>query len=316
MIFIEEALTTWVLDEYPYSAITKETLALQIYIFYKTKVYKNERISQIRKPKAGNGDFENNISKLLRSGVLTRIEESDYMYNHPYLRGGFYDVFTIKGKREYSNQEIICSTYPYGYLSYISAMEWHGITDKIPNIIRFTTCPSSVWKEKSLASLKKEDIEDVDKDKFIPRFPRTTKIQGMEVLVSQETSFTPPLKARESPVKVSNIGKTFIDMLRKPEYCGGDEHVLEVYLEHGEKYAGLIIKNLEKFGRTIDIARAGFILDKMLGVKDERLDFWKKESSKTRGSSKVLSKNKPFSEVFDQDWSLSLNIEMASKYGK
>jgi hypothetical protein len=50
------------------------------------------------------------------------------------------------------------------------------------------------------------------------------------------------MKSRNSQVRVSSIGKTFMDMTRRPDYCGGEEHVLESFIEHGKKYAPLIIK--------------------------------------------------------------------------
>lgn len=68
---------------------------------------------------------------------------------------------------------------------------------------------------------------------------------------------------------------------------------------------------LDKYGRKIDRARTGFVLDKMVGVKSAKLEALRLESSRTRGSSKVLSPNKPFASEYDEDWSLSLNVDMA-----
>ncbi|MGP6913710.1 type IV toxin-antitoxin system AbiEi family antitoxin domain-containing protein, partial [Klebsiella pneumoniae] len=127
MYLIEEALTSWLLNEYKKPVITKEEISLQIYIFYLKKEYNGEKIYQIRKNKAGSNEFENNISKLLRSGVLSRVEDNDNYHVYPHLIGGFYEVFFVKGSDGAPENDIVCSTYPYGYLSYLSAMDWHNI---------------------------------------------------------------------------------------------------------------------------------------------------------------------------------------------
>jgi hypothetical protein len=51
MYLIEEALTSWLLNEYKKPVITKEDISLQIYIFYLKKEYNGEKIYQIRRVK-------------------------------------------------------------------------------------------------------------------------------------------------------------------------------------------------------------------------------------------------------------------------
>lgn len=316
MYLIEEALTSWLLNEYHLPVISKEQLSLQIYIFYLKKEYNGERIYQIRKEKAGSNEFENNISKLLRSGVISRVSSNDSYHAYPHLIGGFYEVFFVKGNDKISEVDIICSTFPYGYISYLSAMEWHNITDKIPKVIHFTTCKSNEWKDRYFSEFEKKNLDITDARKFMPRFPRNTDLNGIPLIVTQETNFIEPMKSRNSPTRVSSIGKTFMDMTRRPDYCGGEDHVLDTFIEYGKKYASLIIKDVDRFGRSIDKARVGFILDKIVGIDNSRLKNWKAESGKTRGSSKMLSPKMPFSPYFDDEWSISINIEMVQSYGR
>ncbi|EPZ8434691.1 TPA: type IV toxin-antitoxin system AbiEi family antitoxin domain-containing protein [Pseudomonas aeruginosa] len=311
MIFIEEALTSWVLDDYPYSVITKEKLAIQIYNFYLYKSYKGQRIQQIRKEYAAPKDFENNIHKLQRSGVLSPLDTD----SHPFFRSQLHESYVIKGKREYSPQETLCALYPYGYISHLSAMEWHGLTDKIPVEIHFTTCSSASWRQRAIEDIDIKNSSIVDLKNFTAKYPKNLNLDGLPVVVSSETHYVDPVNVNDSPLRVSSVGKTFIDMLRDPQKCGGEEHVLEVFQEHGKKYSSLILSALDKYGRKIDRARTGFVLDKMVGVKSAKLEALRLESSRTRGSSKVLSPNKPFASEYDEDWSLSLNVDMAKKYG-
>jgi predicted transcriptional regulator of viral defense system len=112
----------------------------------------------------------------------------------------------------------------------------------------------------------KKSIHIDEAKQFMPRFPRNTEINGVKILVTQETNYVEPMKSRNSQVRVSSIGKTFMDMTRRPDYCGGEEHVLESFIEHGKKYAPLIIKEVDRLGRHIDKARVGFILIESLGL--------------------------------------------------
>lgn len=314
MILLEEALMAWVLEDYPYSVISKEKLSEQIFIFYSTKEYKNEKIGLIRKSSASPNDFNIYIGKLERAGVIVNYGSgsSDLLHYKDHLK----NIYSISGKPEYSPQEAVCSVYPYGYISKINAMAWYGITDKIPKVIRFTCCSPAEWKKRSLTEIRANcDNPYVEPSWFIPKYPKNNDIFSLQLIVSSESSFTDPVKVRNSPIRVSSIGKTFIDMLRYPEECGGIDHVLETYNEYGKKYSQQIINELEVHGRKIDIARTGFVLQKISGVSSQRLTQWQIESKGTRGSSKILVPGQPFSDIFDEDWSLSLNTEAARQYG-
>jgi predicted transcriptional regulator of viral defense system len=77
-----------------------------------------------------------------------------------------------------------------------------------------------------------------------------------------------------------------MDMTRRPDYCGGEEHVLESFIEHGKKYAPLIIKEVDKLGRHIDKVRVGFILDKIIGINNKK----NKHGNKRRVNTEVVRK--------------------------
>ena len=304
----------WVLEEYPYSVISKERISEQIYIFYSEKEFRGEKIGLIRKSEASNSDYSNYISKLERAGILVSFGSDGRRYLHH--TDHLSNIYSISGKPEYGPNEAACTVYPHGYISKISAMSWYGITDKIPSVVRFTACSASEWKKRSIAELSQHSVIPPSKySQFIPKYPKNNSSFNGGFAVSSERQYQEPVKVKGSPIKVSSIGRTFIDMLRSPDECGGIEHVLDVYEEYGKKYSTLIIKELEKVGRKIDIARVGFALHKISGVSDKKLDAWQKEAQLERGSSKVLVPGVPFSPIFDEDWSLSLNNEHAQKYG-
>jgi predicted transcriptional regulator of viral defense system len=311
-ISMEEALTSWILGEYPYSVIAREKISEQIYIFYKDKSHGKDKLRNISKAHPEPRDYSNYIEKLLRSGVLVAGVGVGRGGDARVAEGFYY----ISGKSKYSAQEAICAVYPYGYISYISAMEWYGLTEKIPKIARFTVCSKSAWKDKYIAEFADRLGEIRDFNGFVPKYPKSgLYFDRRELLVTMESSFVEPVSVRGGVVRVSSIGKTFVDMVRRPELCGGDEHVFEMYLEHGAKYSKNIIDSAERFGRKIDRARVGFLLDKVLGVQDERLYSWREDARGERGSSRVYSPGRPFSSIYCADWSLSLNLELVEGYG-
>lgn len=309
MFLLEDALGTWVLEEYPYSVISKERLSEQIFMLFMNKTYKGTRISLIRKDYASRDDFHTYIDRIERAGVLTSMKPR-------HGSGDSGNLYIIKGKPEYSPSEAICAIYPHGYISKINAMAWYGLTDKIPKIVRFTTCQLSEWKRRSIQDLSIDPAVEFDLSQFIISHPKGTDLFGQELIVSVESKYSEPVQVKNSPIKVASIGKTFIDMLRVPDECGGIDHVLEIYADSGKKYSSAIINELKQnTTRKIDIARTGFALQKISGVEHPMLSEWQEESKKTRGSSKILVSGVPFSSVFDEDWSLSLNSETAQKYG-
>ena len=320
-ISLEEALTSWILGGYEYSVITREKIAEQVFFFYKEKSYREQKIRQISKASSDSKDYSTNIDRLLRSGVLVRFGEVPQRKGTAYTAmawddGGMDGFYVISGKPRYTAQESISTFFPYGYVSHISAMEWYGLTDKVPKVVRFTTCSKVEWKGRFESEFVTRFGSNKEFKDFVPKYPKAGLFfEGKELLVSSETNYVEPASVRGTPMRVSTIGKTFIDMFRHPSFCGGDEHVYDVFLEHGKKYSKQIIADLEKYGRKIDKARLGFMLDKVLGVKHEKISIWREEARHERGGSKVLSTDRPFSSVYDEDWSISLNMEVVKSYG-
>ncbi len=312
---LDEALVTWALQDYPYSVITKEKLSEQIFIFYMTKQYRNERIGLIRKEYASFQDYQDYISRAERTGILVSLNENRKHYPM-HLAGHLENIYAIKGKPEYDPFELVCAIYPYGYLSKLNAMSWYGLTDKIPKVVRLTTCLPAEWKRRSIEDIEIDASIDFEPIHFLPKFPKSTNVLDYELVVSTETHYTEPVNVKDSPLRYATIGKTFVDMLRFPNECGGIDHVLEIYQDVGKKYLHPILAELKGQGsRKIDRARTGFVLQKMVGISHPLLSEWQQESQKTRGSSKILVPGEPFSPIFDEDWSLSLNAESAQPYG-
>ena len=114
------------------------------------------------------------------------------------------------------------------------------------------------------------------------------------------------LTSRGSSVRLSTIGQTFLDMLQKPDLCGGMYHVLDVWEEHAETYLNDIVAAVETASSGIVKSRAGYILEERQGLHHPGIERWK--VSGQRGGSRKLDPAKEFAPTFSATWMISLNV--------
>ncbi len=115
-------------------------------------------------------------------------------------------------------------------------------------------------------------------------------------------------KIQDRQLKVSTIGKTFLDMLQKPDLCDGIYNVIEAYEDHAKQYLNLITTEIERHGKAIDKIRAGWLLEERCGIKENPvIEGWKKDIQ--RGGYRKLDHSSEYAPVYSETWCLSLNIE-------
>jgi predicted transcriptional regulator of viral defense system len=111
----------------------------------------------------------------------------------------------------------------------------------------------------------------------------------------------------DRPIRVSSIGRTFLDMLRKPDLCGGMNHVIDVFIEHAKPYLPLIINEIDRHGDKIEKVRAGYILEERCHIiENPKIDAWVVFAQ--RGGSRVLDPTTPYWSTFSEKWCLSINV--------
>ncbi|MGB4811049.1 MAG: hypothetical protein WBP13_01010 [Methylophilaceae bacterium] len=241
-------------------------------------------------------------NELLNLGVLTK------------LSGVSGNYFKIIGKTDVEPDEIICSIDPFCYLSHLSAMAYHGVTDRLPRTVFVSTPSIKEWKyfaseqmQKDLGSYYGQYVEH-----RLPRLtrPNVKKIAGSIINITHSSHLGAYRNVQGKALRVSTIGRTFLDMLRAPELCGGMQHVIDVYKNYSKQYFRQILDEVDKYGKNIERSRAGYILESIVNLSDPRIDAW--QSQVQRGGSRKLDSSNEYSPFFSERWAISLNLPSVS----
>jgi len=274
-------------------------LGVTLFRLYQTKTYQGQALVRLEKDVPAPSDLKRITDRLLKNGVL-----------QPYT-GLSGNVLTLLGKQPTAS-EVACVLDPFAYLSHLSAMEYHGLTQRMPTMLFISSPSPAEWKTFAEARMQRDLGEaqiEVYRTAGLPTLtrPRFDKIERQVVKSYTSSHLGAFVTVRDRALRVATIGRTFLDMLREPDLCGGIYHVLEVFEAHAATYLRLITDEIEQHGTKIDQARAGYILDERCGLKSPTLDRWQAEVQ--RGGSRKLYAKGEYSSRFSERWSLSLNIE-------
>jgi predicted transcriptional regulator of viral defense system len=164
--------------------------------------------------------------------------------------------------------------------------------------------------------MKKDLSEDFSlfSEAHLPQLQRTafTKLGGRPVHRYTSNHHGAFRLLKEPNLRVSTLGRTFLDMLREPALCGGILHVLNVFRDAANSYLRLILDEIDQHGGDIDKVRAGFILEELCKTRDPRIDSW--TAFAKRGGSRKLDASTEYSPQFSERWSLSINVTMPSEW--
>lgn len=281
--------------------VTSYTLGLLLFRLYRSGEYRGERLKEISRAIPTQATFNTVKTALLRRAVLTE----DAPLPSP-------DVFGILGRQEAPAEDVACAVDPFAYVSHMSAMDWHGFTDRVPRLLSLSSPPPKEWRtfadEKMRKDLPGEDFW-MYRGEHLPELRRLRLEKIGRVRVNRYASlhlgaFT---HVRGRALRVSTIGRTFLDMIREPDLCGGIYHVLDIYARDAERYLQLIVDEIERHDRQIDKVRAGYILQERCGLTHPTVQSWTRLAQ--RGGSRKLYAHGPYSPDYSETWCLSINIE-------
>lgn len=214
-------------------------------------------------------------------------------------------------------EEAICFLEPFSYISHLSAMAWHGLTDRLPKTLFVTRPSAALWRDLSVSRLKSElkDLYPLYRSAKLPLYHPVTvsrlRKRPINVWSSSrlDRAWNTAFKRIDGHgLRVATLGRCFLDMVREPELCGGIHHVMDVYANHGAVYLQQITNELDVHGTKIEKARAGYLLENAEPglVENEVLSRW--ASGVARGGSRKLDPAADYAESYSQRWALSINV--------
>ncbi|MFC3178580.1 type IV toxin-antitoxin system AbiEi family antitoxin domain-containing protein [Undibacterium amnicola] len=218
--------------------------------------------------------------------------------------------FLLFGRASSPPAEIACSIDPFAYVSHLSAMEHHGLTDRFPNTLYMTRPSIKVWKQQSEERMRKDLNEELEQyvSMNLPTLkrPKLEKI-GKTPLHFEERSHLGAFRhVSDTSLRVATIGRVFLDMIREPELCGGIQHVLDVYKKEARRYLKFIADEIDQHGKPIDKVRAGYLLEEVCGLQSPMFEKW--EIFAQRGGSRKLDSAEEYAPQHSERWKLSINV--------
>lgn len=241
---------------------------------------------------------------LIRSYVL--ISDPDYSQR----------AYRILKNSDRPADEICCLVDPFCHLSHMSAMQWYGLTNRRPAELHLMRPAPRMLRDIAKSQMEKEIkvLHDefggvINQTYFAAMRPIThpKKVRGRSIHVTHSAHPGESLERRGSYAKISTIGQTFLDMLESPALCGGMRHVISVWQNHAPQYSNEIIDAVSNWHSSILKVRAGYILEEVIKLKDDRIDLWQKKYAQ-RGGSQVLDSSKPYAPSYSERWMISVNV--------
>lgn len=225
-------------------------------------------------------------------------------------------AYTLVGANVSDPRVLACAIDPFCYVSHLSAMEFHGLTDRMPEFLYISSPAPTQWRMFADKRMEKDLGEDYQRYKeigiaFLKR-TNFTKLSGRMVHQFKSIHAGAFTHIKDQHIRVATIGRTFLEMLREPSLCGGIGHVLSVFHENAKSYLNLIIDEINQHGSGIDKVRAGFVLENISKISDSRVDAW--VSNAQRGGSRKLDAAMDYSPNFSEKWALSINTPISKEW--
>lgn len=185
-------------------------------------------------------------------------------------------------------------------ISHLSAMQIYNISERRPLQLYITVATNEQWRE-----LVNKPNQNPDAPSAVRRHhPPTVRTRRIDAL--QTKSFPSTTQMRESFVRATEIGQTFLDMLESPERCGGMSHVLDVFSQHAGKYLTQIVQRIDRAETKLTKVRAGYVISELLNIHHPVVEEWSKYAQ--RGGSQKLDPKAAYASQFSERWMLSLNV--------
>lgn len=281
-------------------AFSRYELALLVWKLYETKSLNDAKIVGLSRSYPDARAFHSAEAYLLRTELIKNLAQG---------RAAFY-VWAGHGERELSKFELVSCLDPFSAISHLSAMEWHALTNRIAERVFFTSPTSSKWQALAREKMQNDLGSNLHRFLHVESLPALHRINldriGRRTLNRHETNQKINYVKGSELVRVTSIGRTYLDMVRTPVLCGGLANVFDAIKDNGKRHFKLIVNEFETHGTSIDKVRMGFLLEALCEVKSSVLDEWARKHA-SRGGSRKLDAQMPYEPKFSSKWCLSIN---------
>lgn len=261
-------------------------------------VYLKDKPFKVKTPKK---EYERVVDALLAVRLLTKIN-------------GTPNAYLLFGHSAASPAEVACCLDPFAYVSHLSAMEHHGITDRFPKVLYLTRPPAIEWRRQAEARMARDLAEDLETytQSGLPRLtpPTLSNFAGTTIHVHERSQLGAFRNVSGSPLRVATIGRVFLDMLREPKSCGGMQHVIDVYRREAKRNLKLIVDEVSRHGKSIDKVRVGYVLTEVCHLEFDAASEW--QTYAQRGGSRKLDPDGEYASSYSERWKLSINLPSLS----
>ncbi len=282
--------------------VSRYELASVVWRIYKQTSFNGSPLRN-HKDELDRAAFNRHEATLVKNGVLRSV---------PGLPEGA--AYILIGASISDSRVLACAIDPFCYVSHLSAMEFHGLTDRMPEQLYISSPAAIRWREFATERMNKDLGPEFEAymSAGLPMLQRTTitKLAGRPVHLVTSLHLGAFKHIKDQHIRVSTLGRTFLDMLHEPTLCGGLNHVISVFKEHASVNKRLILDEIDQHGKGIDKVRAGFIFEEICKITDPRIDAW--TANAQRGGSRKLDAGADYSPTFSERWALSINIPIAT----
>jgi predicted transcriptional regulator of viral defense system len=252
--------------------------------------------------KHSNSTYTSLLASLLQLHLLTPLTDTT-------------NAFLIFRHASSDPAEILCAIDPFTYISHLSAMEYHGLTDRFSKTLYATRPSATAWRAQAQAKMQKElatQFEAYCQSKLPIMSPlKIDRILKTSVHFQERTQLGAFKHIAGRSLRVATIGRVFLDMIREPKLCGGIQHVVDVYKKEAHRYLDFIVSEINTHGTPIDKVRAGYLLTEVCKLKHATISAWL--SFAQRGGSRKLDPHSEYALQYSEIWQLSINVPSISK---